>query len=174
MSDILLLAIGNTLLRDDGAGRCVLDFLNNTNSLPRGVTCLDGGTLSFALLADIECCDALVVLDAARFGAPPGTVRCFQDEAMDRLLKRPGRSVHEVGLADLCDMARLSGQLPMRRALVGIEPEIVDWGDALSNSVAAAVPVAAQMAMSLIAFWQAVDPANRTTTTTPLAQEALG
>ena len=174
MSDILLLAIGNTLLRDDGAGRHVLEFLKHAQTLPHEVSFLDGGTLSFALAADIERCHALLVLDAARFGAPPGTVRCFQGEVMDRLLKRPGRSVHEVGLADLLDMSRLTNQLPRRRALVGIEPEIVDWGETLSKPVAAAVPAAAQMARELIATWQAAEVVTPTHTVEKPLQEALG
>ena len=56
MSDILLLAIGNTLLRDDGAGRHVLEFLKHAKTLPQEVSCLDGCTLSFALAANIERC----------------------------------------------------------------------------------------------------------------------
>ena len=93
---------------------------------------------------------------------------------MDRLLKRPGRSVHEVGLADLLDMSRLTGQLPRRRALVGIEPEIVDWGETLSKPVAAAVPAAAQMARDLIATWQAAEVVTPTHTVEKPLQEALG
>jgi hydrogenase maturation protease len=55
-------------------------------------------------------------------------VRVFVDEDMDRMLGGHGRSIHEVGLMDLMNMARLTERLPQRRALVGIQPAIVDWG----------------------------------------------
>ena len=40
-----------------------------------GVTFLDGGTLSFTLAEPIAEHDSLIVVDAARFGEPAGTVR---------------------------------------------------------------------------------------------------
>ena len=40
---------------------------------------------------------------------------------------------------DLLDMARLSDTLPRHRALVGIQPGNLDWGDDPSPPVAAAV-----------------------------------
>jgi hydrogenase maturation protease len=80
-------------------------------------------------------------------GAAPGHVACFDGEAMDRQLGKAGRSVHEVGLADVLDMLRLTGQLPDHRALVGIEPGRVDWGESLSPAVEAAVPRAASLAL---------------------------
>ena len=72
---------------------------------------------------------------------------------MDRQLSGKGKSVHEVSLADLMDMARLSDTLPQRRALVGIEPAEVDWGDALTSTVAAAVPAAMEAVRTLVARW---------------------
>jgi hydrogenase maturation protease len=53
------------------------------------------------------------------------------------------------------DMARLTDSLPARRALVGIEPELVDWGDCLTPSVEAAVPVAMAQVRELLARWGA-------------------
>ena len=94
---------------------------------------LDGGTLSFTLAVPIEECERLIVVDAAVLGEPPGSVRVFEGEAMDRQLSRHAKSVHEVSLADLMDMARLTGRLPQRRALIGIEPALVDWGDGLTR-----------------------------------------
>ena len=38
-------------------------------------------------------------------------------------------SVHEVSLIDLMAIALLSGQLPQQRALIGIQPHSIDWGE---------------------------------------------
>jgi hydrogenase maturation protease len=62
--------------------------------------------------------------------------------------------VHEVGLSDLLDMARLSGQLPARRVLIGIEPQSIDWGLAPSPPVAAALPHCVAVALDLIECWR--------------------
>jgi hydrogenase maturation protease len=64
-------------------------------------------------------------------------------------------SVHEVGLSDLMDMARLSDTLPRRRALVGIQPEILDWGERPSPAVEPAVREAAQLVLDLARRWRA-------------------
>lgn len=153
MHRTLVLAIGNTLLADDGVGQRVLQALQAAEALPPGAQALDGGTLSFNLAPVIERSDALLVVDAADLDLPPGSIRCLEGDEMDEILQRPGRSVHEVGLADLLDIARLTGLLPERRALIGIQPAMVDWGDSLTPAVAAAVPRAAAIAADLLATW---------------------
>jgi hydrogenase maturation protease len=65
--------------------------------------------------------------------------------------------VHELGLRDLLDAARLTGALPARRALVGVQPERLGWGMELSPSVAAALPVALEAAAGILQGWVAGD-----------------
>ncbi len=151
----LILGIGNTLLADEGVGVHVVRYLTDHYPGERGVTFLDGGTLSFTLAGDIAEHEGLIVVDAARLGEAPGTVRCFQDGEMDRYLGRAQLSVHEVGLSDLMDMARLSDSLPRRRALIGIEPASLDWGDHPTPVVEPAVAVAAGIALDLARGWAA-------------------
>ena len=151
----LILGIGNTLLSDEGVGVHVIRHLAAEQPEEPDVTFLDGGTLSFTLAGDIADHDFLIVVDAARLDAPPGTVRCFEDQQMDRYLGRAQMSVHEVGLSDLMDMARLSDTLPRRRALVGIQPEILDWGERPSPAVEPAVREAARLVLDLARRWRA-------------------
>lgn len=152
--DILVLGLGNTLLTDDAVGVLVVDGLQRAGDVAEGVSLIDGGTLSFSLLGAITDCDGLVVVDAVRMGMPPGTVRRFEDEAMDRLLVR-GKlcSVHELSLAELLDMARLQDRLPRRRALVAIEPESVDWGTEPTDAVVGALPNAMAEVRTLTSVW---------------------
>jgi len=150
---VLLLSVGNTLMRDDGVGRRLLEVFQERRAVPRGAKVLDGGTLSYSLATYVEDADGLLVFDAAHMGASPGTVGCFEGSALDALLWRPGRSVHEVGLADVLSMVRLLGRLPARRALVAVEPETVSWGDELSPAVAAALPAALQVAQAVLKRW---------------------
>jgi hydrogenase maturation protease len=114
---------------------------------------MDGGTLSFSIAASVEDAEYLIVVDATELKSEPGTVKVFVDADMDRILSQHGRSVHEVGLMDLMSMALIADRMPRRRALVGIQPEIVDWGTEPSPRVAKAVPEAAQAVADLIRQW---------------------
>ncbi len=148
----LILGLGNTLLTDEALGVVVIRRLEAEGGLG-DVGLLDGGTLSFTLSGPIADSPRLIVVDAAVMGEQPGTVRVFEGEAMDRQLSGIGKSVHEVSLMDLMDMARITDSLPSHRALVGVEPAVVDWGDELSPAVAAAVPEAMARIRDLLLAW---------------------
>lgn len=152
MNETLVLGIGNTLLSDEGVGIHAMRYLKDHYELP-GVRYLDGGTLSFALAGDVGGAARLLVIDAAEFHAAPGTVRVLEGSEVDAYLVGGRRSVHEVGLADLFDIARLEGRLPRDYALIGIQPANLDWGDELDPPVRRAVPRAAAEAASLIGRW---------------------
>jgi len=150
---IAVVGIGNSLLMDDGAGIHTLERFaeGNTND---DVFCLDGGTVGLALLDRLSDLDGLVALDAMKLGLRPGTVTVLEGEAMDSHLRNQHGSVHEVGLSDLLDALRLRGDLPKKRALVGIEPEDMDWGTRPTEAVAAALPEAAAHAQRLVRNWR--------------------
>jgi hydrogenase maturation protease len=149
----LVLGIGNTLLTDEGVGVHVINRLaENYPDFPH-VTFLDGGTLSFSLAGELANHNRLIVVDAAHTGKSPGSVACFEGPEMDRYLTGNRKSVHEVGLGDLLDIARLSEHYPEKAALVGIEPENMEWGELLSPDVEKSVPVAVACVMTLINKW---------------------
>ncbi len=151
----LVLGLGNTLLADEGIGIHALNALQSLYPDFANVEFLDGGTLSFTLAGPIEDADQLIVIDAAQLYAEPGTVQVFVDDDMDRYLgSNNKRSVHEVGLIDLMIIARLTDRLPQRRALIGIQPRDIDWGDHPSEPVAAAIPKVCDLARDLIRSWQ--------------------
>lgn len=153
MQQTLVLGIGNTLLTDDGIGVQVVKALQAATDLPPGVECLDAGTLSFTLLGLLNPETRLIVVDAARLGLAPGAITCVEGQAMDQLVRRRLGTMHEVGLADVLDMARLTDQLPERRALIAIQTQSTDWGDAPSPTVAAALHPALDQIHALIRRW---------------------
>jgi hydrogenase maturation protease len=155
----LVLGIGNTLLSDEGVGVHALHYLAGHHPLPPHVELLDGGTLSFTLAGPVAAADGLIVVDAARLDAAPGTVRLFEGEAMDTFVKGSHGSVHEVGLSDLLDMVRLSGDLTRYRCLIGIQPRELGWGEQPTPEVAAALPEAAALVLETIGRWSGDPPA---------------
>jgi hydrogenase maturation protease len=153
-ANVLVLGIGNVLLGDDGVGIRLVERLQ-ADLRAGAVHFIDGGTLSFSLLEYIETADSMLVADAADLGEAPGTVRVFENEAMDGFLTRSRRrSVHEVGLCDLLDMARLLDCVPQRRALLCVQPSSIAWGDALSPAVAGSFDAACLRAASVLRGWQ--------------------
>ena len=155
MSDTLILGVGNTLLSDDGAGVHAMCYLRDHDEAPEDTRFIDAGTLSFVLADDIASATNLVIFDAAQLDADPGTVRILEGAEFDEFLQSGKRSVHEVGFADLMDIARLQDCLPARRALIGIQPGEFGWGSKPGDKVREAIPVAARLARELIAAWHA-------------------
>ncbi len=152
----LVLGIGNTLLQDEGAGIHAIRMLAQHTAGRDDIELMDGGTLSFTLAGAIEDAEQLIVIDAAQLGGEPGTTQIFEGEQMDAFVGASRkRSVHEVSLIDLLMIARLADHLPPRRALIGIQPRDLDWGEAPSPAVAAALPQACHHALQLIEAWQA-------------------
>jgi hydrogenase maturation protease len=151
----LVLGIGNTLLSDEGVGIHVLQALSAGSPLPEDVELMDGGTLSFTLAGPIEEADALIVVDAANLKLAPGDWKLFEGEAMDIFLLGNHKStVHEVGLSDLRAIAILAGHWPEKRAMVAIQPQMVDWGEVPTPAVAKAIPAACSAIRQQIEAWR--------------------
>ena len=86
----------------------------------------------------------------------PARVTLFEGAEMDAFVgSNRKRSVHEVGLLDLLAVAALGDRLPARRALIGIQPDRIDWADVPTPVVASAIPRACWIAQQLIERWHA-------------------
>jgi len=157
LPNTLILGIGNSLLSDEGVGIHALNLLQSYHPDPANLTFIDGGTLSFTLAAYIEDCDNLIVFDAAELKAPAGTVKTMAGTEMDAFLGTARRSPHEVALLDLFDIARLTESLPVKRALIGIQPGSIEWGMSPTAPVEKALPVAVDQAMALLEQWYVAD-----------------
>jgi hydrogenase maturation protease len=154
-ADILVLGLGNLLLTDEAVGVRVAEAVG---ALPEaaglGIAALDGGTMGLTLMVAMEDARAMVVIDAARLGEAPGTIRRFEGEAMDRFLRTRGRNPHDIGLDDVLDGLRLRGAMPARRALVAIQPARLDVGAEMTAEVAAAVPEAVAIVLEVVRRWR--------------------
>jgi hydrogenase maturation protease len=157
----MILGIGNPLMGDDGVG---IRIVHNLMKQPRqlafagdNVEVIDGGTLGYLLIDRLMDVADWIVVDAANLSAIPGSVKVFRGDEMDAFLTT-GRSasVHEVGLIDLMEMLTLLGHLPQRRALVAVQPEIIDWQTDLSPAVAASLSRAEAAVIEVLRDWHGV------------------
>ena len=135
---LLILGLGNVICGDDGVGVAAVERLARDYELPEGVQALDGGTLGLSLLAHVTGADDLLLVDAIRTGAPPGTlVRLAGSDVAPAVRER--LSVHQIGVADLLDALRLLDEVPRRLVLLGLEPATLELGLGCSPAVAARI-----------------------------------
>jgi hydrogenase maturation protease len=139
---ILVLGLGNVLLQDDGFGPTLVDHLRQTWPNDDDIDFVDGGTVGLGLLSLFAERQAIVILDAFAAGQPPGSVVVLPDLAWDEAGSAPGRSAHEGNASSLLAVAALTGDLPPRLCVIGVEPATIATGVGLSPAVAAAMPKA--------------------------------
>jgi hydrogenase maturation protease len=137
---VLILGIGNILLRDEGVGVRVVEAMRDT-PLPPDAELADGGTSGANLVDLVADRRKVIVIDALDAEAEPGSV--FRLHAED-LMPRRGESIslHELGLLDTLAMASRLGCAPREVVVFGIQPKEINPGLSLSSEVQAALPKA--------------------------------
>ena len=136
--DILVLGIGNVLLTDEGIGVRALKELERKFTFPVNVELLDGGTAGIELLRHIRNRDYLIIIDAMKCDQEPGTVVRIEGADVPAAF-RTRISPHQLGLSDLLAAAMLTDELPKNLVLYGVEPESIDIGLDLTDTVEASV-----------------------------------
>jgi hydrogenase maturation protease len=146
---ILVLGIGNILLRDEGVGVRVIEQLREM-PVPEDVELVDGGTAGADLLEVLAERRKVIVIDAVQAECEPGTVLRFTADE----LVRPdgvGMSLHEVGLGEALIMTEQLGCKPEDVVVFGIAPKNIESGLELSEEIAASVPKVIELVLAEIA-----------------------
>jgi hydrogenase maturation protease len=131
---ILVLGVGNILLKDEGVGVRLIEQLQGEYTFSPNVRLMDGGTLGIRLLDDITAADHLIVVDAVRNDHPPGTLYRLPAEELKRCVSFKN-SLHQTGLLETLAYAEMLGQRPTT-VVVGIEPaDISPWGTELTPCI---------------------------------------
>ncbi len=135
---VLVLGLGNVLLGDDGIGAAAVDCLERDYRIPAEVRLVEGGTLGLSLLDEIAQARDVILVDAVATDDPPGTlVRLDGADVIDAVRER--LSVHQVGVADLLNAARLIGRYPASVVLLGLVPGSIGLGVGRTRVVGAAL-----------------------------------
>ncbi len=151
---VLVLGVGNILLSDEGIGVHVVNRLAARFHLPAGVEAVDGGTSGMDLLDAVAAAEAVVIVDCADLGAPPGTVREIVGEAVPAFF-RTRISPHQIGLSDLMGAVALLGRMPPRMALVAVQPASLALALELSPAGERAAGEALAVLIARLAAWGA-------------------
>lgn len=146
---ILVLGIGNLLLGDEAIGVRIVEALEQRYLLPPHVEVLDGGTSGMDLMDVMANRDHLIVADAVLTGDEPGRVVVLRDDEIPAMFTRKV-SPHQLGLADVLMALRLTDEFPARLTLVGVVPQTLEPGIALSPVVRQAIEPALQQIMAAL------------------------
>ena len=142
---ILILGIGNILLKDEGIGVHVVNRLKDM-PLPPDVEVMDGGTMGIDLLFYIEGRKKVIVVDTVKAGEPPGTMYRFTDKDLS-FKKDFLRTAHGIDFSDVVKTAQTLGTKPEEVVFIGIEPADMNEGLELSDLIAQRIPVIIELVM---------------------------
>ncbi len=128
----LVIGVGNPDRGDDGAG---LEVAGRVRSAP-GIRHANG---SYELMDLWEGADEVILVDAARSGAPVGTIHHIEANERELPAGLLATSTHSVGVAETVELARSLGRLPARLLIYGIEVSDTTIGGPLSPEVERAI-----------------------------------
>jgi hydrogenase maturation protease len=152
-----VIGIGNVLTGDDAVGPHVVRVFEARYEVPADVQVMDAGTPGYDLTAFVAGLEALVLVDAVKAKAAPGTLRVYDKEELLKKAPLMAMSPHEPGVREALLNAEFMGVSPGVVKLVGVVPASVATGIGLSAEVRAAIPAAvAQVAKELLAVGVAV------------------
>jgi hydrogenase maturation protease len=155
---ILVAGLGNLLLADDGVGVHAVRELGRSRQ--RGVTVAEVGTAVLDALHLFERADCVLAIDAMQAGGPPGQIYRFRLEDVENPQSKV--SLHDFGLRSIFEFLN-----PPRRPeilVLGVEPQVINYGLDLSPPVRAALPRLLEEVEAVIERWRGPvteEPATR-------------
>ena len=136
----VIVAVGSTLMADDGVGVEVLERLRLRGAEGRA-DLIDAGLAFGDVLCDLDPHRPLAVIDAVRAGGQPGSIyRLRLDELTEQSSPSSAAiSLHELSVLPALKMAALAGVEFEDVTIFGVEPQRIEWGQPMSRSVGDAV-----------------------------------
>lgn len=135
----IVIGLGNPLMADEGIGVVLVDRLAKLASegkLPEEtVEYYDGGCGGMSLLHIIAGRKKAILIDCAKMGLEPGTMRRFTPKEVHTVKKLAHWSLHEVDILKVIELANLLGQCPEEIILFGIEPAAIKQRMSLSHEL---------------------------------------
>lgn len=134
--NILVIGMGNVLMRDEGIGVRAVEELEARYAFPANVRLIDGGTTGMELFEPMRNADCLIIADAVNADAPPGTLVRIANEEI-RAFFQTKLSNHQLGLSDLLALLAFKGETPRHVAIIGMVPHVLENKLGLSEPAAA-------------------------------------
>jgi hydrogenase maturation protease len=155
-ANIVIFGLGNILRSDDGMGIHALRALQRDSRVPAHVALYDGGTLGLELACYAAEASKILLLDAIDVDECAGTM--IRMAGPDLAGLPGGKSVHQLGLADLLSTLSMISDKPKEIVLMGIQPATTDWGTVLSPDVQPALPALLDRVIDQLMRWTQAGP----------------
>jgi hydrogenase maturation protease len=137
VEEILVAALGNVLMSDEGVGAAVLARLRERAAYCPRAELLDLGSSPMRALHAMACRRKVIFLDCALMDEQPGTVRRFTPDEVRSRKALGGLSLHEGDLLNVIELSRSLGECPEEVIIFGIQPQRIEPGEALSPALSA-------------------------------------
>lgn len=149
---IVVMGLGNLLLGDEGVGIHAVRLLQEKFCHSK-IQCYEGGTRGLLLLPFLEEATHLLLLDAIRANAPPGTLLELSGKELAGFSPLKF-SVHDIALSDLLALLQIrKGDSLQDLVLIGVVPERITFSTELSPTVARVLPELVERACRYLLFW---------------------
>jgi hydrogenase maturation protease len=136
--NVLILGVGNLLMKDDGFGVHVINELRKY-PFPPIVTLIEAGIVSHQLIPEFHAADFLIFVDAVEAGDTPGSIFRFRPEDM-RFMTNIKASLHDMSLIDVLDMTALTGNRP-DTIIIAVQPkDVKSVSMDLNDEIRAVIP----------------------------------
>jgi hydrogenase maturation protease len=135
MKPILIICLGNPLMRDEGIGIRLASELSAHLAVNPDVEVLDLGTGGLSVIHAIAGREKIIFVDCAVMGQEPGTMFRFTPEQVRSKKLRIRYSLHEGDLLNTLKLSRQLGKCPDNIVIFGIEPKEVLQGEGLSSEL---------------------------------------
>lgn len=154
---VLILALGNPILCDDGVAFHVLERMRPRLPISDDLVIEEACTGGIDLLVYILDFDRVLILDAVlNRRDPPGTVGVFSVDQLGESIHMD--SPHHTNFATAIEMGKMvhPDRMPEDIIVIGVEVDnIKDFTEELTTAVEAAVPEAADKALGILEEWGA-------------------
>lgn len=151
-AEVTILGVGNVILRDEGFGARVAEYLDAHYDFPESVQVIDGGTLGIELTQYVTGTKKLLVIDSINGGQAPGTRFHFHnDDIMAHFQDK--LSAHEVGIQDVLALLTVTGRKIPEVVVLGAQPYDLEAGVELSPEMKKLLPLIAQEAIDVLKEW---------------------
>ena len=136
---VIVMGIGNLLLRDEGVGVHLAQELTRMELGYTNLDIIEAGTCPDILSLLSPGVDKLIIVDAVKGGNEPGTLYKLSMADLDANPAAP-LSLHEVGVVENLKIMSLLGKQPKSMVVIGVEPKTIGYGLELSLEVAKRLP----------------------------------
>ena len=145
---ILIAGMGNILLKDDGVGVHAVKRFPQANG--QEYRTVEVGCAVFDALYLFDWAERILLIDAMQAGGPPGTVYRV-DSLKDMDMGTMPASLHEFSVIQALEMIQKDPRPAV--SIIGIEPEIIDYGLELSKTVEASLPLVWETGREVVRKW---------------------